>query len=96
MKAVKSDNFFEGLKNKVTGKKEEPPATSHPFNDAADPPQKSSKNELPPVNKPGIAMTKEERERLTREAKRMFVDELRLRVDSYFRVVVVTLRVDLW
>lgn len=37
-------------------------------------------------------MSKEERDKLTKEAKKMFVDELRQRVDAYFRVVVTTLR----
>ena len=38
-------------------------------------------------------MSKEERDKLTREAKKMFSDELRMRVDAYFRIIVQTLRV---
>lgn len=37
--------------------------------------------------------TKEERERLKREAEKMFVRELRLRVEHYFQIVIRTLRV---
>ena len=37
--------------------------------------------------------TKEERERLKKEAEKLFVRELRLRVDEYFRIVIRTLRV---
>ena len=37
--------------------------------------------------------SKEERERLKKEAEKMFVKELRLRVDHYFHIVIRTLRV---
>lgn len=37
--------------------------------------------------------TKDERERLKKEAEKMFVKELRLRVDEYFRIAIRTLRV---
>jgi hypothetical protein len=37
--------------------------------------------------------TKDEREKLKKEAEKMFVKELRLRVDEYYRIVVRTLRV---
>ena len=37
--------------------------------------------------------TKDERERLKKEAEKLFVRELRMRVDEYFKIVVRTLRV---
>lgn len=36
--------------------------------------------------------TREEKERLKKEAEKMFIKELRLRVEEYFRVVITTLR----
>lgn len=40
-----------------------------------------------------VTDTKNERERLKKEAEKMFVKQLRARVDEYFRIVVRTLRV---
>jgi hypothetical protein len=40
--------------------------------------------------------TKEEREKLKKEAEKLFVKELRMRVDEYFKIVVRTLRVRLF
>lgn len=37
--------------------------------------------------------TKDEREKLKKEAEKLFVKELRLRVDDYFRIAIKTLRV---
>ena len=37
--------------------------------------------------------TKDERERLKKEAEKLFVRELRMRVDDYFKIVIRTLRV---
>lgn len=36
--------------------------------------------------------TKDEREKLKKEAEKLFVKELRLRVDDYFRIAIKTLR----
>lgn len=37
--------------------------------------------------------TKQDRERLKKEAEKMFVKQLRLRVDQYFKIAIRTLRV---
>lgn len=46
-----------------------------------------------PQQQPQRLDSKEERERLKKEAEKMFVKELRLRVDHYFHIVIRTLRV---
>jgi hypothetical protein len=71
-------------KKGTTSKKEE----NAPLMDA-------SGSEAGPTRALGTAATdnKGEREKLKKEAEKMFVKELRLRVDEYFRIVVKTLRV---
>jgi hypothetical protein len=47
----------------------------------------------PKGNKGNLNDTKQDRESLKKEAEKMFVKELRERVDHYFRITVRTLRV---
>lgn len=49
-----------------------------------------------PNRKGNLAETKGDREALKKEAEKMFVKELRERVDHYFRITVRTLRVHFW
>lgn len=44
--------------------------------------------------KQSLELTPEQREKLREEAKRMFVEELRLRVEHYFKIVIYTVRVN--
>ncbi len=47
----------------------------------------------PQVKRGGIVDTKNDRESLKKDAEKMFVKELRKRVDHYYRITVRTLRV---
>lgn len=55
--------------------------------------EKDKKEKEEERNKRDRPDTKEERDRLKKEAERMFVKELRLRVEHYFKITIRTLRV---